>query len=450
MFRPASKFKGGSRYPRKANPKSCSQTTETDAMPRNGTAESLSFSKRLAYKILSVALQRVGDLNLLIHVHIWLVFLACVVKSEASISLVGQSGQDRFGCKEFLVPGKGRGRPLPEDHILRGLECARRYSPSRWFEDARVDEEERSVEVPSMGNVRIEHILWLATQVASNNKCLVYADQIFRVHPALVTRIEEHQKLEATITHEQKLRRSRMTPTSEDSDIDITSGEDERLKQQQRQLKSQLKASGKTANPAEEPKQAVAKGPESLNESYSALVVYTNLLLSQPEVFKLMVPTSNWPIVIPNTVITELPGSTNRTDPVGDEAKVAMIAINEALTDKRDVKVVTAKGSNVGNIVTLASGETRRQAIPGDYGGYEAAVLITEDRGSARPKRKLLGSPAVAPDWHEDEVVLMEPSGEFDSVLNVRPISTVRKEGHIMRAEALGVGVPKVTWGSFQ
>ncbi|KAG0639286.1 hypothetical protein HOY80DRAFT_886553 [Tuber brumale] len=500
------------------------------ALREGKNRQHVTFSKRLAYEILGVALQRVGDSNVLPHIHIWLVFLAYVVKSEAATrllenefpwehlvfmlnSLVGQSDQDRFGCKEFPVPEKGRGRPLPEDYILRGLEWARKYFPNRWFEDAQVDEEERSVEVPSMENVRIERILWLATQVASDGECLVYADKTFRVHPALVMRIEEHQKLEATITHEQELGGSRMTPTSEDSDIDMTSGENEsedgeyvlvgqseevrRLKQQQRQLQSQLKAGGKAADPAEEPKQAVAKGPESLKENYSVLVVDTNLLLSQPEVFKLMVSTSNWPIVIPNTVvITELLGLANRTDPVGDEAKAAMIAINEALTDKRDVKVVTAKGSNVTNIgfykeqldrlgddeqrkiddiiieTTRLQGEARRQAIPGDYGDYEAAVLITEDRGmrvkanargvaaisasalkkvlsppagSARPKLKSLGVPAVAPDWPGDEVALVEPGGEFDSVSNVHSIGTVRKKKQLKRGKTQGVGAPKVT-----
>jgi len=184
MLQPASKLEEDSRYPRKANVKSGSQAIEADAKSRNGTAESLSFSKRLAYEILSVALQRVGDSNVLPHIHIWLVFLAYVVKSEPAIrllenefpwehlvymlnSLVGQSDQDRFGCKEFPVPEKGRGRPLPEDYTLRGLEWARKYFPNRWFEDAQVDEEERSVEVPSMENVRIERILWLATQVAT-------------------------------------------------------------------------------------------------------------------------------------------------------------------------------------------------------------------------------------------------------------------------------------------
>ncbi|RPA94597.1 hypothetical protein L873DRAFT_1700991 [Choiromyces venosus 120613-1] len=155
----------------------------------------------------------------------------------------------------------------------------------------------------------------------------------------------------------------------------------------------------------EEPKQVVAKGPKSLKENFTicftnpiVLVVDTNILLSQPEIFKLMVSTFNWSIVIPNTVITELLGLRNSTGPVGDSTKAAMIAIHEALTDKRDVKVVTAKGSNVTNIgfykeqpdkpgddeqrkmddiiieTTKLQGEAWRQATLGDYGDYEAAI----------------------------------------------------------------------------
>ncbi|RPB04329.1 hypothetical protein L873DRAFT_1466350 [Choiromyces venosus 120613-1] len=86
--------------------------------------------------------------------------------------------------------------------------------------------------------------------------------------------------------------------------------------------------------------------------------------------------------------------------PIRDSAKAAIIAIHEALTDNRDVKVFTAKGCNVTNMgfykeqfddggqgkiddiiieTTKVQGEARRQAMPKDYGDCEVAVLITED-----------------------------------------------------------------------
>ncbi|RPA94074.1 hypothetical protein L873DRAFT_1793213 [Choiromyces venosus 120613-1] len=304
--------------------KTCCQIGGDSRYP---SKEILSFSKRLVYDILSAALQRIGDSNVLPHIHIWLAFLAHVVKLESAMrllenefpwehlvsmlnSLVEKSNQARFGCKDSPVPEEDRRRPLPEDYTLRN------YFPGRWFEDAQLDEEERSVEVPSTENVRIERILWLTTEVA----------------------------------------------TEMGSDIDMTSGEDDyvhvglseevrRLKKQQRQLNSQLKACGKALDSAEEAKQAVAKGPESLKENLSVLVVDTNiLLLSQPEIFKLMVSTPNWSIVIPNAVITELLGLTNSTGPVGDSTKAAMVAIHEALTEEKNVKIVIAKGSNMTNM----------------------------------------------------------------------------------------------------
>ncbi|RPA89460.1 hypothetical protein L873DRAFT_1721790, partial [Choiromyces venosus 120613-1] len=100
----------------------------------------------------------------------------------------------------------------------------------------------------------------------------------------------------------------------------------------------------------EEPKHAVAKGPESLKENLSVLVIDTNILLHQPEIFKLMVSTYTSSIVILNAVITELLGLTKSTGPIRDSAKAAMIGIHEAQTKKRDVSASNAKGRNVTNI----------------------------------------------------------------------------------------------------
>lgn len=69
-------------HPRKENPKPRSQATKTDAKSRSCTEESLSFSKGLAYKILSLSLQRIGDSNVLPRVHVQLVFLAYAARLE--------------------------------------------------------------------------------------------------------------------------------------------------------------------------------------------------------------------------------------------------------------------------------------------------------------------------------------------------------------------------------
>ena len=157
---------------------------EKELKSRDSNTNSLSFSKRLAYEILSVALQRVGDSSVLPHIHVWLVFLAHVAKSESAISkleddlpwehlvfmlnsFVGRFDKARFEGVEFPVPAGSPRRPLPEDYILRGLDWAEEYFPHRWFEDVQEIEEERSVEEEFMEDVRIERILWLATRVAA-------------------------------------------------------------------------------------------------------------------------------------------------------------------------------------------------------------------------------------------------------------------------------------------
>lgn len=117
-------------------------------------------------------------------------------------------------------------------------------------------------------------------------------------------------------------------------------------------------------------------------------------------------------------VITELLGLTNNSGTVGDAAKAAIIAINEAVSEKRDIKVVTAKGNNVTNIgfykeqlerhgedelrniddiiiqTTKQQGVVRRQLL-GNAGEAEPAVLITEDV-NMRVKANARGVTAIA------------------------------------------------------
>ena len=59
------------------------------------------------------------------------------------------------------MPDQGVGQPLPEDFDIRGLPYAQDYFPKDWFPEAVVDDEERSMELPSMVAPRVERILWL-------------------------------------------------------------------------------------------------------------------------------------------------------------------------------------------------------------------------------------------------------------------------------------------------
>lgn len=188
LLQPVSKLEKDDRYENKANAgDSLNSLPGADQRSRDGfTAQeiSLNYSKRLAYDILKIALDRIGDTNILPHVHIWLVFMVHIKASEPATRLlenefpweslatmlnflVESFDGERFEGESFPVPEKGVGRPLPEDYTLRGLDWSRLYFPERWFEDAQVDDEERSIELPSMATIRVERILWLAARIAA-------------------------------------------------------------------------------------------------------------------------------------------------------------------------------------------------------------------------------------------------------------------------------------------
>jgi protein SMG6 len=157
------------------------------------------------------------------------------------------------------------------------------------------------------------------------------------------------------------------------------------------------------------------------------MVCDTNLFLSQLDVFWLMADTAGWPIVIPNSVITELTGLSKNTTPVGREADGALRAIKSAIDLGRDITIVTSKGNNVtrqGNFfkeqIESYDGEGQRnldeiiiqttkqqaqlkrgihQSADGDARGGDGrakpAVLVTEDR-AMRVKASAYGVAAVA------------------------------------------------------
>lgn len=117
-------------------------------------------------------------------------------------------------------------------------------------------------------------------------------------------------------------------------------------------------------------------------------------------------------------MITELLGLAKNPGVVRDTANAAIKIINDYLSEKKDIKVVTAKGNNVTNIgfykeqlekhgeveirniddiiiqTTKQQGEVRRQML-GDAGEAEPAVLITEDR-NMRVKANARGVTAIA------------------------------------------------------
>ena len=119
----------------------------------------------MAFTILSRTLDRIENNSMRSHWHAWMVFLSHIIGSTPAARLI-ENNFPWVALVEMqnglLVPQWGddaginakmvNGHPLPEDYNLRGFDWAQCYFPPNWFEDARIDSEERTKEFPSMEN----------------------------------------------------------------------------------------------------------------------------------------------------------------------------------------------------------------------------------------------------------------------------------------------------------
>ena len=143
---------------------------------------SLQYAITMNFKILELILELTEDeltdnSNVLPHVHIYMIFLLHLTKSIPAMRLIEQG----FPIKPlvFLLNSLSKastlrfetldfpslGHLLPEDWVLRGLEYTMNYFPDGWFEDAKMDDEERLLELTSFSATRKQRILWLGYMI---------------------------------------------------------------------------------------------------------------------------------------------------------------------------------------------------------------------------------------------------------------------------------------------
>ena len=134
---------------------------------------------------ISTLAQKVGDRNILPFMHVTLAFIwsstyvpgaliylehyvpwAALVLSLNTLSRYGVSDHG-IEAKEFPQQQSGTGRQLPEDFLMRGLVWSLYYFPSDFFDGQVVDEDERTLEMPSHAAPRAERCLWLGHKLAS-------------------------------------------------------------------------------------------------------------------------------------------------------------------------------------------------------------------------------------------------------------------------------------------
>ena len=148
--------------------------------------EAVALASRIAFSTLRICLRRLEDPNVHPLVHVYLVFLRTLVKIEPamrcieayvpwngiciflnSLSTLSRAADPSFRSQDFPEPEERPGRPLPEDFILRGQLYSQWYFPEAWFADAMIDDDERSLDLPSMADPRADRLFWLGHCIAS-------------------------------------------------------------------------------------------------------------------------------------------------------------------------------------------------------------------------------------------------------------------------------------------
>lgn len=149
--------------------------------------EVVALSSKLAFNTLGIALRRSEDQNVYPMVHVYLVFLRTLVTVGKAmrcietyvpwngicsflnvLSTSARIANQSLRSKDFPEPEDGGpGRPLPEDFVMRGQLYSQCYFPEFWFADAMIDDDERSLDLPSMAEPRADRLFWLGHSIAS-------------------------------------------------------------------------------------------------------------------------------------------------------------------------------------------------------------------------------------------------------------------------------------------
>lgn len=142
-----------------------------------------SRSRHLTFSTLQIILRRIGDKNVLPHLHVLLSFLSSFASIPYVSPLIRNAPWSELATflntliksetSEPLIPSpvfpsseKSDRQPLPEDYLFRGQIWSQWYFPENWF-GGEHDEEERSLELASTVKSRIERIIRLGGHIAS-------------------------------------------------------------------------------------------------------------------------------------------------------------------------------------------------------------------------------------------------------------------------------------------
>ncbi|KAJ9268376.1 hypothetical protein DTO212C5_5528 [Paecilomyces variotii] len=158
----------------------------------SSSEEILAHASYLSFSTLAVILQRLGDKNVLPSVHVSLAFLWCFALNPRAMLHIQQYvpwvriasflntlirsdiDMERVEHEEFPHPEPGIAAQLPEDFLIRGQMWSQLYHPKGFFSSCTGEDEERSIEFPSIIVPRTHRCLWLGMRIASLECWITY------------------------------------------------------------------------------------------------------------------------------------------------------------------------------------------------------------------------------------------------------------------------------------
>lgn len=167
------------------------------------TNRALEEAQKLTNGTDEVVFGRYGDPNVLPYVHVRLCFIHYMADFSDAMTRLEQkmtwvplvqmlnsistsfTNHDRIEAVDFPKPIKGEARALPEDWSMRGLLWTDKLLPPDLFVNDKVDDDEKTFEIPSMLEDRQTRILWLAHKISLREKWFTYdkAKKLFAVTP---------------------------------------------------------------------------------------------------------------------------------------------------------------------------------------------------------------------------------------------------------------------------
>ncbi|KAI9756298.1 MAG: hypothetical protein M1835_000766, partial [Candelina submexicana] len=348
--------------------------------------------KRLTFATLDVAAQRIGDPNVLPHVHVSFIFIFHLQFYHGALKLIendvpwvplvillntllkSYETHERMQSSKFPEPEKGIGRPLPEDFSLRGMEWTTNYYPEYWFSHAMVDDEERSLELASMAADRKERILWLAYQVSRVTTGFCY-------NPASRTFSASGSDKDTTARDEYDVD-TRMSGTQEspnqhpDSESSLQALPSRLPDLTSLDLQNEEKVH---FSPMADASLSLERG--MIKPSLTTLVPDQTLFLSNLNLFKTLASTATWSVAIPDRVIRALKFLSKDDNSQGQAAGMALGVVNSALIHGVNNKIVMTQGNEMsGELLDEDSDGAYTQEGPQDYEDYILDTVQAQGR----------------------------------------------------------------------